>query len=168
MELPRDLILMKTKNIIYQCFGIVFSSGLLACASGPDAPGSAAESVEARGSDCILQSSVRDYRVLDDANLIVTAAAQRKYHVLLSRRALGLRSSWQIGFRSPTGQICAGFGDVVVDDGFGPERIRIDSIRRLTPDDEEELLIRFGKKEPEHRETPAPVDVDGAEVEELD
>jgi hypothetical protein len=105
---------------------------------------------------------------LDDANLIVTGGGSRKYHVTLSRRAIGLRSSWSIGFRSTTRQICAGFDEVVVDDGLGPDRFRIASIRRLTPDELDALLIRFGKKEPEIEPAPVSTEVEGAEVEELD
>ena len=112
--------------------------------------------------------TVRDYRVLDESNLIVSASARRKYHLVLSRRAIGLRSTWQVGFQSRTGQICSGFSDLVVDDGFGPDRIRIASIRRLTPEDEEDLLIRFGKIEPHTEQTPATEEVESAEVEELD
>ena len=48
------------------------------------------------------------------------------------------------------------------------ESIRIESIRELTPEDEEHLLIRFGKKEPEIKHTPPPEAVKGADVEELD
>jgi hypothetical protein len=51
---------------------------------------------------------------------------------------------------------------------FDGESIRITSIRELTPEEEEDLLIRFGKKEPEIKQTPAPHEVEGAEVEELD
>jgi len=48
------------------------------------------------------------------------------------------------------------------------ESIHIASIRELTPEDHEDLLIQFGKKEPEFEQTPAPREVKGAEVEELD
>jgi len=48
------------------------------------------------------------------------------------------------------------------------ESIRIESIRELTPEDHEYLLIQYGKKEPEIKQTPAPQEVKGAEVEELD
>lgn len=140
----------------------------MGCASAPEGTDDAGSATVSRGSDCISQSSVRDYTVLDDANLILSASGRRNYHVVLMRRAFGLRSSWQIGFHSPSGQLCPGFGDLIIDDGFGPERYRIDSIVRLTPEDEEELLIRFGKKDPEPQQTPVPEDVDGAEVEELD
>jgi len=48
------------------------------------------------------------------------------------------------------------------------ESIRIASIRELSPEDHEDLLIQFGKKKPEIEQTPAPREVKGAEVEELD
>ena len=119
-------------------------------------------------SDCIFEGTIRDYRVLDESNLVVTASASRKYHIELSRRAYGLDSSWAIGFSSPGGSICAGFSEIVVDDSFGPEAIRINKIRRLSPDGYEDMLIRFGKKKPELEQPREPEEVKGAEVEELD
>ena len=148
---------------------IAFSlSSLISCAGTADPVGDDLYAEESRGTDCISQASVRDYRVLDDSNLIVSEAARRKYHVVLSRRAMGLKSTWQIGFRSNAGRICPGFSDLVVDDGFRGDRIRIASVRRLTPEDEEDLLIRFGKIESDVEHTPPPAEVAGAEVEELD
>ncbi|MGI9273192.1 MAG: DUF6491 family protein [Woeseiaceae bacterium] len=147
---------------------ITLSCTLVACAGTENRPDEALEDDSRAGSDCISQGSIRDYTVLDDANLIVSEGAKRKYHMVLSRRAFGLRSSWRIAFSSATGRVCAGFSEIIADDGFGPEKIRIASIRRLTPEDEEDLLIRFGKKEPEHEQPREPEDVTGAEVEELD
>jgi hypothetical protein len=51
---------------------------------------------------------------------------------------------------------------------FNGESIQISSIRELTPEDEEALLIQFGKKEPEIEHTTEPAEVEGADVEELD
>jgi hypothetical protein len=147
---------------------VFFLCGLYACAAPGEGTTQADSATESRGTDCISRSAIRDYRVLDDSNLIVTASPRRKYHVVLARRALGLRSSWQVAFHSPTSEICAGFGEIVVDDGFGPEGFRVASIRALTPEDEEELLIRFGKIEPKYKQPPPEQDVEGAEVEELD
>jgi len=75
-----------------------------------------------------------------------------------------------IVFDSPTGRICSGFSEVVIGDSFGDrtEAVRIRHIRLLLPEEQEDLLIRFGKKEPEIRQTPVPRDVEGADVEELD
>jgi len=119
-------------------------------------------------SHCISQPSIRGYTVLDESNLIVSASGRRQYHVVLQRRAHGLRSNWAIGFKSSTGRVCAAFSEVVFEGQFDGESVRIASIRELSPEEEEDLLIRYGKLEPEFEQTPAPQEVKGAEVEELD
>jgi hypothetical protein len=158
------------KNItLKQYVMVVISSLLIACATPAEPTDSTADEGQSRGRDCISQSTIRDYQVLDESNLIVTASGKRKYHVLLSRRAYGLRSTWQIGFRSPMNSICPGTGELIVGDGFGRvDEVHIASIRELSPDDADELLVRFGKKEPDFEQTPATEEVAGAEVEELD
>ena len=118
--------------------------------------------------DCISQGSIRDYRVLDDANLIVTERTSRKYHVELGWRAYGLKVSRGVGFESDSGRICGRFDDLVFDGSFGMEKVPIASIRRLTPEQEEDLLIRFGIIEPEYEQPRRPTELEGAEVEELD
>ena len=147
---------------------VLFSCSIVACASSESAPEAVADEAPRSGSDCISQGSIRDYTVLNDANLIVSASAKRNYHVALARRAYGLRTNWGIGFSSTTSRICAGFSEIIVDDGFGPEKIRIASIRRLTPEEHEDLLIRFGKIEPKNKQPRQPEAVEEAEVEELD
>ena len=140
-------------------------SVLAACASNPSDEGR----VDSGRSDCISQPSIRGYTVLDESNLIVSASGRRQYHMVLHRRAYGLRSNWSIGFKSPTGRVCAGFSELVYDDRFsGGDSIRIASIRAINAEEEEDLLIRYGKKKPEYEHTPEPGDVKGADVEELD
>lgn len=153
---------------IKQYIIIVFASVLLACAGTRESSQDGATGGSTGRLDCISTGTIRDYRVLDDANLVVTGNGNRKYHVWLSRRAVGLRTSWKIGFRSTSGRICGGFDDILVDDGFGAEQIRIAGIRQLTPEDYNELMVRFGKIEPTVEPAPAPESVEGAEVEELD
>lgn len=147
---------------------LLFSSSLIACAATPESESIARQPIDRSSSDCISEGTIRDYNVLDDANLIVTASVRRHYHVTLSRPAFGLRSTWQIGFTSTTGRICAGFAEVVVDDSLYRDAIRIQSIRRLTPEEVDDLLIGYGKKEPEIELDPVPEPVESAEVEELD
>ena len=147
---------------------VSISSVLFACAGAQEAEPAGETDARSGRLDCISTRTIRDYRVLDDANLVVTANANRKYHISLSRRAVGLRASWKIGFRSMSGRVCAGFDEIVVDDGLGPERIRIATVRELTPEEFDELLVRFGKKEPATKPAPATEPVESAEVEELD
>lgn len=151
-----------------QIFIVFISSVLLGCAASPEAVVSNGEGNVNRGSDCISEGTVRDYKVLNDSNLVVTAMARQKYHVELVQRAPALRSSWSIGFASPTSRICPGFSELLVDDNFGPDRVRIRSIRRLTEEQYEDLLYRFDKAAAGKQEPPAPEPVKGAEVEELD
>jgi len=154
--------------LIKQLFIFALSGSLLACAGAGKAPSSDDFEPSSGGSDCIFEGTIRDYRVLDESNLIVTASGSKKYHIELTRPAHGLRSTWQIGFSSPGRRICSGFSELIADDSFGPEAIRIRSIRRLVPEEYEDLLIRYGVKKPEIEQAREPEEVEGAEVEELD
>lgn len=165
-------ILLK-QSLIVGCLGI-----LSACATTREDSLADSDRQFTRGSDCISQLSIRDYTVLDDSNVIVTGPGSRKYLVGLGWPAFGLRSSWQIGFRSSGGQVCPGFSDLVISGAGGAssfeptERIRITSIRALTPEEHEQILVSFGKKKPADgtltEQTEPPAEVSGAEVEELD
>ncbi len=153
---------------IKQLVIISLSCGLLACASPDLASDGSKDGTRSGRTDCIFRSSIRGYTVLDESNLIIEGSGRRNYHVALRRRAYGISSSWGITFDSPTSQVCAGFSEVVFDGHLGGESIPIASIRELSPEDHEDLLIKFGKKKPEIEQTPAPAEVKGAEVEELD
>jgi len=156
-------------KVYYKQSFIVITLGiLLGCSSTEEADSGPTSETVSRHSDCISKGSIRDYRVLDDSNLIVTAGASRRYHVALSRKAFGLRSTLGIAFESSSGRVCGGFDRLIVDDAFGPESIRIAAIRRLTPEQENDLLVRFGLREPEYEQPRQPEKVEGAEVEELD
>ena len=153
---------------IKQLVMVCSSCCLIACATTNDDPNEPEYRSESRAHDCISQMSIRDYQVLDESNLIVTESGKRKYHVILTRRAFGLRSSWRVAFKSDTGQICSSFSELIVEDGIRPESIRIRSVKRLTPEEYDDLLVRFGIKEPAVKQTSEPEPVEGAEVEELD
>jgi hypothetical protein len=154
--------------LIKQIIIVITSSLILACASSDTTPDGYYDEVSGGRTDCILRSSIRGYSVLDESNLIIEGSGRRYYHVVLRRRAHGISSTWAIGFDSPTGRVCAGFDNVVFQDHLNNDSIGIMSIRALSREEHEGLLIHFGKKKPEIEHTPAPRDVDGAEVEELD
>ena len=149
-----------------QIFIILFLSVLSACAGTEEA----ADEGSSPRSDCIRHSTIRGYKVLDEQNLIIDASGRKTYHVRLSRPAYGLRGSWSIGFSESAGSVCARFGEIVFSDGMYTQksRYRIESIRLLTPEEEEDLLIRYGLKEPEVKRMPVPQEVEGADIEELD
>lgn len=139
---------------------------LPAAADEEDAP--AARDLDLRGSDCILIRTIRDYTPLDDRSLLIWGPAKRGYFVTLFRPAFGMRSSFRLGFSSRDDRLCPYGGDsVVFGDGIS-DKISVQSISRVTAEQADELLIRYGKKEPAEERTPEPQDVEGAEVEELD
>lgn len=156
------------KSHLKHIFVIIISGSFLGCAASADKSDSDSYADVNRGSDCISEGTVRDYKVLNDSNIVVTAMARQKYHLELVQRAPALRSAWSIGFASPTSRICAGFSELLVDDNFGPDRVRIRSIRRLTEQEYDDLLYRFDKAAAAKQEPPAPMPVEGADVEELD
>lgn len=120
------------------------------------------------GSDCILIRTIRDYSPLDDRHLLIHGPAKRTYFVTLFRPTFEMRSSIGLRFDSRDGQLCPYGGDSIVFGGFSNERVNIQSISRISAEQEEQLLIRYGKREPTEAEIPAkPAEVKGAEVEEL-
>ena len=147
---------------------IAFSSILLACASSDTGSDTGESNASGGRTDCIFSSSIRGYTVLDESNLVIEGSRRKKYHVVLRRPARGIRSTWAIGFDSPSSRVCAGFSEVVFEGHMQGDSIRIASIRALSSEEHDSILIRFGKKKPEIEQTPVPREVKGAEVEELD
>lgn len=124
--------------------------------------------LDLRGSDCILIRTIRDYTPLDDRNLLVWGPAKRGYLVTLFRPAFDMRSSFRLGFSSRDDQLCPYGGDSLVFGDLASDTVRIQSISRVSEEQAEEILIRYGRKDRPESQTPAPADVKGAEVEELD
>jgi len=154
--------------LIKQMVILTISSILLACAGSDVASDGDIEGASGGRTDCIFRSSIRGYSVLNESNLIIEGTGRSNYHVVLQRPARGIRSTWAIGFDSPSSRVCAGFSEVIFQGHMDNESIRIASIRKLIPEEHEYLLIQFGKKKPEIEQTPVPREVKGAEVEELD
>ena len=123
-----------------------------------------------QGSDCISLGTIRNYTVLDDKNLLIWGSPRRPYFVRLFSPAWRLRSSFQIGTVSRDNWLCPYGGDALVFDSAGRSRdkVSIASIRRISRDEADWLLVRFGKKDPAVEQAPAPKPLEGAEVEELD
>ena len=154
--------------LLKHIFTVVTLSSLVACAGANGGAGEGSGGASAGRSDCIFKGSVRDYQVLDSRTLIFLASGNKAYLAQLARRVNDLATGYRLGLVSDTSRLCAGFGEVVVTNNFGTETVRITHIQLLTPDEHEEILIRFGKKEPDVVHTPEPEEVEGAEVEELD
>jgi len=156
----------KLKTFLKQHITITSLCVLLASCASTGEDSGLGRDIDFNGSDCISIATIRDYTALDKSTLLLTGAGNRRYLVTLMSPSFELRSSMQLRFESRDGSLCPYGGDQL---SFGfsdyPESIR--GISRLTREQADELLVRYGKKEPEEQEDQAPPEVTGAEVEEL-
>ena len=104
---------------------------------------------------------------MDRSTLLMEGMGNRDYLVTLVSPAFELSSAFRLGFSSRDDWLCPYGGDRIVFDGVGNESVMIRGISRVTPEQKEDLLIRYGKKEPDEQQDQAPPEVKGAEVEEL-
>ncbi|MDH4108827.1 MAG: DUF6491 family protein [Gammaproteobacteria bacterium] len=155
------------KNIVNQLFIMISLSACSTMSAPSDAPSRQVSDPDHRGNDCILIRSVRDYTPLDDRHLLIRGPANRAYFVTLFEPAFGMRGSVGIGFDSRDDQLCPFGGDAIVFGSLGRDRATVQSISRITAEQEESIMIRFGLREPAEQKAPAPPEVKGAEVEEL-
>lgn len=143
-----------TLSTIRRCGAALLASLVAACATTPSEPSAA------RNDDCMFAVGLRDWRPLDNQNLILFESGRRAYHVELFRPASGLRSDIMIGVYDRDGRICPYGGDAIIVDSGIPDRIPIRSMRRLSEDELDELYVQFGV------EPPAVVNTEGVELQE--
>jgi hypothetical protein len=151
------------KHIVAACI----SCGLVASCATTEEREDLGKDIDYRGSDCISIRTIRDYQPLDNRNLLVKAGGKRTYFVTLAVSSFEMRSSFRLGVDSRDSWLCPYGGDRIIFGGVSEMGISLRSISRVTEDQEEELLIRFGKIEPPELQDPAPPEVKGADVEEL-
>jgi hypothetical protein len=155
------------KYLIKQIFTVFISCALLSISVAAEEADKLPEDLDLNGSDCIWIRTIRDYTPLSRDSLLIHASAKRSYFVRLLAPNFGLKSSFQLGTRSRDDRLCPYGGDSIIFDRFSGGEARIHSISRVTPEQVEQLMIRYGKKDPGDIQDPAPPEVKGAEVEEL-
>jgi hypothetical protein len=156
------------KIVVKQLLISITSCSLLISCASTGEQNQLGDDVDYSGSDCISIRTIRDYTELDNSNLLIDGGGRRTYLVTLLHPSFELRSSFGIGFSSRDQWLCPYGGDEIVMQGVGNERVRISSISRLSPEQVDDILIRYGKKEPELEQDPVPAEeLEGAEVEEL-
>lgn len=93
--------------------------------------------------DCFNVSLARDFRYLDDHNLIVYAPARQAYHLELTQACFGLRNVTRLALRSRMDRMCGFAGDSVIIDGAFSERCSVLSVRRLDAAGTDALIAQF-------------------------
>lgn len=99
--------------------------------------------------DCIFYRGVRDYKALDERNLIVYGVGRRPYHVVLASPSTNLEHEFTIAiYDDGDGRICPYGRDAVLIDGPIPDRIQIRSIEAIDDNQVEALEVEYGLIEP--------------------
>ena len=76
-------------------------------------------------------------------------------------------SGMQMATHSRDDRLCPYGGDGLIFSSFHPRPVTIRSISRITKEQEEDIMVRYGKKDSDEPQAPEPKQVEGAEVEEL-
>ena len=149
---------------IIMTFTLPFTGG---CATAENQQSEDESDLDYNGSDCISVRSIRDYKPLDDRTLLIYSGS-RPYFVRLSSSSREMRSTSRMQVDSRDDRLCPYGGDGLIFGSFDPYPIRVRSISRITKEQENQLLVRYGKDKSGEPQAPTPQDVEGAEVEELD
>ena len=165
---PQCLLEERIKMLIKQFVIVLLLSSFSSVSTAEKEDAQRVRDLDLNGSDCIWIRTIRDYRALDSRNLLIYASGKSAYFVRLARPSMELRSSIQVGFSSRDDRLCPYGGDQLVVGGFAAETVSIRAISRISSDQADVLLVRFGKKDPDEQQIPAPREVEGAEIEELD
>jgi len=155
------------KHLIKHVLAVIISCTLVSIFAAAEEQKKLPEDLDLNGMDCIWIPTIRDYTPLSRDSLLIHASGKRSYFVRLTTPRFGAQSSFQIGTVSRDDRLCPYGGDTLIFDRHSRDESRIRSISRVTPDQVELLLIRYGKKDPVDQPDPAPPEVKGAEVEEL-
>ena len=155
------------KNFIKHYFIMIISCYLLSSCASVEEQNDLGRDIEYAGSDCISIRTIRDYTPLDDRSLIVEGLGKRSYFVTLQMSSFDLRSSHQMRFLSRDEYLCPYGGDSIVFGTFSDHGVGIRSISKVTEEQAEDLLIRYGKKDPGEEQNLEPKEIEGAKVDEL-
>jgi Family of unknown function (DUF6491) len=98
--------------------------------------------------DCMFARTLRDWRPLDDENLLLFGPGHTAYLVQLVRPIVGLSFNIMIGVYDRDGSICPYGGDAIVIRGPMPERVSIRSMQRLDDAGLDDVYVRFGIRPP--------------------
>lgn len=160
-----DLWMMK--KYIKQLVIVLSSSLMLTGCASVEPNSELGRDIDFNGSDCISIRTIRDYTPLDRSTLLMEGSGKRNYLVTLVSPSMELRSSFRLSFSSRDDWLCPFGGDRIIFGGISPDYGTIRGISRVTPEQADELLIRYGIKEPEEQQDAVPPELKGADVEEL-
>ena len=126
---------MNTRHAVQAVVSLAFF--VTSCASAPQGP-ETTDAAVSRRANCFRISSVDNWRVIDNRNLIVYADGRNNaFHVRLFSSCTGVNFTEVMGFRARGSQfICGDPGDAIL---FRDNRCAISSVRAISPAEAEAL-----------------------------
>ena len=155
------------KNLLLQILIAFISCSLVTTVHADNDESEPEKDLNLNGSDCIWIRSIRDYTPLDDRTLLIWGGAKQPYFVRLSSPAWDMDHGMGLMFHSRDDNLCPYGGDGLIFSRMEQRPATIRSITRVTKEQAEDILVRYGKRDAAEPQTPAPKEVEGAEVEEL-
>jgi len=137
----------RRNNLLFVALGAA-AVVLSGCVATGDAGQRGIETSRSVGTDCFTVSLARDFRYLDDRNLIVFVSARQPYHLELAPSCIGLRGEFEIALRARNDRMCGFAGDAVFVDGAIAQRCPVLSVTRLDENALQGLLVQFDLAEP--------------------
>ena len=125
---------------------LAISQGLAACASDPEKTG--VNTGEQQGTQrCLFARTIYSFEVLDDNNLIVWAPNRRSpYKIEIMGGCLNLKLANTIAFNTQ-GMLCGNAGERLIYEDMGRRKTCVvGSVARLSVEEMNALLVRYGKK----------------------
>jgi hypothetical protein len=122
--------------------------------------------IDYNGSDCIWIRSIRDYTPLDRRTLLIWGGS-RPYYVRLATPTREMEFGISVAVYSRDDRLCPYGGDGLIFSRFDGRPVTVRSISRISKEQAEDILVRYGKSKSAEPQTPAPKELEGAEVEEL-
>jgi hypothetical protein len=155
------------KTVIKQTITVLCLCCLCSVSKAENDEIEAENDIDYNGSDCIWIRSIRDYTPLDSRTLLIWGGSDRPYYVRLASPARRMGLGMSVKVHSRDDRLCPYGGDALIFDHFDNSGITVRSISRITKEQAEDILVRYGKGKTGEPQTPAPKELEGAEVEEL-
>jgi hypothetical protein len=159
---------MKKKYLLIQLITVFIASALSLLSMADDGDSDEDQDIDFNGSDCISIRSIRDYTPLDGRTLLIWGGVSRPYFVRLSSSSYDLKMAYAMSVDSRDDRLCPYGGDGLSFGSFRQTTVRVRSITRISKEQAEELLVRYGVRKTDEPRIPEPKEVEGPEVQELD
>ena len=158
--------MQRMKYLLIQLFTLLTLCSLVSTVRAEKGDSGPEKDLDFNGSDCISIRSIRDYTPLDSRTLLIWGGS-RPYYVRLATPTSEMEFAMGVEVHSRDYRLCPYGGDGLIFTRFNGRPVTVRSISRISKEQAEDILVRYGKSKSAEPQTPVPKELEGAEVEEL-